>query len=95
MPAGFVAAIVLDCQFGSFCLCFLLVWFGIPTEERIKPSCSVVNWVLSLDGKEDYPQKSYMTYTFIFLRLLNPILMKKYSFFGENLMFDTFTTHPI
>jgi len=37
MPVGFVAAIVLDCQFGSFCLCFLLVWFGIPAEERISP----------------------------------------------------------
>ena len=41
------------------------------------------------------PQNSYMIDTFLFIRIVNPILMKKYSLLGKILRFGTSITHQI
>jgi len=42
-----------------------------------------------------YPQKNYMIDAFNFIRILNPMLMKKYSFLGKNLRFGASINHQI
>ncbi len=42
-----------------------------------------------------YPQKNHMIETFVFIRILNPILMKKYLFLGKNLRFGASIDHQI